>query len=114
MKIPSFLKIILLRISPPCEEITLLISKGIDTRLSIRERWRLQLHFHLCTACKRFNIQIHTLHTIAQEVFKWEEDEPSEAIPFSLSSRNHSAHVVLPNEARKRIQTALNSALDRA
>ena len=113
MQIPSFLRHLLLRISPPCEDITLLISRGMDTRLRLRERWRLQLHFLLCTACKLFNIQMRDLHNIVQESFDNAEDESSEALPLVHSSPNRSGQVILPNEARKRIHTALHSAIDR-
>lgn len=114
MKIPSFLRLLLLRFSPPCDEITLLISKGMDTRLSLRERWRLQVHFILCTACQRFNIQLHTLHTIAIEAFKTDEDEATEALPLGSSPNNRLAPAMLTNEARTRIQTALTVAMDRS
>jgi hypothetical protein len=114
MKIPSFFRLLVFRLLPPCDEITLLISKGMDTRLSLRERWQLQLHLLLCEACSRFNIHIHTLHTLAQGIFQKEEDESSGALQSGISPHNRSAQAILTSEARKRIQTALNSAIDKA
>lgn len=105
MNIPTPLRIVLLRISPPCNEITLLASKGMDTRLSIRERWRLHFHFLICASCKRFNIQLHTLHDVVHHAFNASGDAASQALISSAS------HATLPKEARQRIEQAISDAL---
>jgi hypothetical protein len=100
MNFPTPLRLLLLRISPPCDEITLLVSKAHDTRLTLRERWRLQFHFVLCNACRRFNIQLHALHAAVHDTFAGGEE------PFL-------AQTVLPEAARERIQTAITKAMDK-
>ncbi len=96
MKIPTFLRIVILRISPPCSEITFLASKAMVKRLSFRERWRLHLHFAICTSCRIFNIQIHALQSLVQESWTNEAVFPDET---------------LSEEARTRIQSAIVNAM---
>ncbi len=101
MNFPTPLRLLLLRISPPCDEITLLASKAHDTRLTLRERLRLHFHFILCSTCRRFNIQLHALHAAVHETFAGEEE------PLL-------AQTALPQAARERIQTAITTAMDKA
>ena len=101
MKFPTPLRFLLLRMSPPCDEITFLASKAHDTRLTLRERWRLHFHFIVCSTCQRFNIQLHALHAAVHETFA------SEGEPLL-------AQAALPRAARERIQTAITTAMDKA
>lgn len=107
MAIPKLLRILLLRISPPCSEITMLVSKGMDTHLSLRERWRLRFHFFLCASCKRFNIQIHEIHNIVHHSFS-EENLTSQAFISSASQ------AILPEEVRRRMEKKITDALNDA
>lgn len=44
-----------------CDEATRLISSGMDRELSGPARANLRLHFVVCSACKRFEQQMHAL-----------------------------------------------------
>ncbi len=110
MNLPRFLRILLARVSPPCNEITLLISKGIDTRLTLRERLRLCLHFIICSGCNRFNIQIQSLHEILRESFGSTSDVIDKATA-QIDETTSDFPEAMPKEARVRIQTALTAAI---
>lgn len=110
MNLPGFAKVYMARISPPCSEITLLVSKGMDTRLTLRERFRLQFHFMICSGCKRFNIQIQLLQKIIHQSF----GSTSEIIGNSTAPTDELASAfpeAMPKEARVRIQTAISTAI---
>lgn len=44
-----------------CKEASRLVSRGEDAALSYWQRVRLRLHLSICTACARFEQQIHFL-----------------------------------------------------
>ncbi len=97
-------------ISPPCSEITLLASKGIDTPLTLRERFTLQFHFMICSGCNRFNKQIQSLQKIIRESF----GNTSEITGKTAAQTDNIAGAfpeAMPKEARVRIQTALTAAI---
>lgn len=110
MNLPRFAGMYMARISPPCSEITLLVSKGIDTRLTLRERFRLQFHFMICSGCNRFSIQIQLLQKIIHESF----GSTSEIINKATAQTDKMASAFpegMPKEARARIQTAIDRAI---
>lgn len=110
MNLPGFAKVYMARISPPCSEITLLVSKGMDTRLTLRERFRLQFHFMICSGCNRFNIQIQLLQKIIHQSF----GSASEIIGKTTAPTDELASAfpeTMPKEARVRIQTAISTAI---
>jgi hypothetical protein len=108
-----YFAVALFSITPPCKEITMLASKAMDTRLSLKEHLQLRTHLLICSACRRFNIQIHTLHTLAHEHFHSHNDTNESEAPKTES--NKSSHIpsqrALPLEARNRIQHAITAAL---
>ena len=46
---------------PTCKEIHRLASEGLDRKLTLVERIRMQLHLLVCTACTNFNGQMQLL-----------------------------------------------------
>lgn len=78
-----------------CRETSQLLSRGQDTRLSLKERLSLGFHLFMCGACQRFARQLRllrktaaTLETIAQA----------------------DGCMKLTDPARKRIEQAMRSA----
>lgn len=108
-----YFMVMLFSITPPCKEITMLASKAMDARLSLKERLQLRTHLLICSACRRFNIQIHTLHTLAHEHFHSHSDaNESEALETESNKSSHiSSQRTLRLEARNRIQHAITTAL---
>ena len=47
-----------------CQETARLVSKGLDTRLTLRERWQVRLHLRLCDACRSYRAQLRRLREI--------------------------------------------------
>ena len=44
-----------------CRDISLLVSRSLDARLSPGERLRVRLHLLLCRACRQFEVQMQLL-----------------------------------------------------
>lgn len=42
---------------PDCQEISLLVSKGLDKKLSLPERITVRLHLLICSGCRNFSRQ---------------------------------------------------------
>ncbi len=51
-----------------CEEVTRLVSEGLDRRLSWTERWGVRLHQVYCLGCRRFARQIVFLRRAARQL----------------------------------------------
>ncbi len=47
-----------------CRETARLVSKGLDTRLTLRERWQVRLHLRLCEACRSYRAQLRRLRSL--------------------------------------------------
>jgi len=43
---------------PTCKEVHRLVSEGLDRKLSIVERVRMQMHLLVCAACRHFDGQM--------------------------------------------------------
>lgn len=50
-----------------CKEAARLISEGLDRKLSVAERTRLQLHVAVCKACERVTRQLEFLRRAARQ-----------------------------------------------
>jgi len=46
---------------PTCREVHQLVSEGLDRRLSLTERTRVQMHLLVCRACQHFSGQMNLL-----------------------------------------------------
>lgn len=93
------LKLFIFGLMPPCKEITLLASKAIDTKISLRERLHIRLHILLCKGCHRFYQQIHFLHTIIHHQHAPGHEHSS---PFSAT---------LSEASKQRLKDAISSSL---
>lgn len=51
-----------------CRDITALVSRAMDARLPLRERWRVRLHLVVCVACRRFERQVLMLRRGARQL----------------------------------------------
>lgn len=48
-------------LKPTCKEVHRLVSEGLDRKLSLIERARMQMHLLVCRACQNFNGQMALL-----------------------------------------------------
>ena len=51
-----------------CRDISAMVSRAMDARLTVRERWRVRLHLALCAACRRFERQVQLLRRGARQL----------------------------------------------
>ena len=86
-KIVAFLA----RVTPRCHDMTRLISQSLDRSLPRGTRWKMRLHFLLCTWCRRYRVQLRLLR---RAFAKLGDDTPA---PRGLSA-----------EARARLRDSLS------
>lgn len=79
---------------PTCLEATRLASEALDHPLSWSQRIRLQLHLLICSACRSFARQLRWLQQAGVE--------------YTDRADLHADNASLSDEARKRIQAALD------
>jgi hypothetical protein len=77
-----------------CKDVTYLASKSLDAPLTLRQRWGMRLHLLFCRLCRRY---VRNLRFIEQ-VLRRARGGKLECF---------SAHGKLSEEARERIQHAL-------
>jgi len=49
-----------------CRDISALVSKGLDKKLSLLERFAVSLHVMMCTRCRNFQTQTKFIRKAAQ------------------------------------------------
>ena len=80
------------KITPPCHDITRLLSQSMDRQLPLYTRMAIRLHFQICVWCKRYGEQLDTIRKASRSI-----PEHSEGISNASLSEN----------ARQRIQEAV-------
>ena len=84
------------RLMGSCREVSALLSKSLDTRLTFLERLRLRLHFRVCTYCRQFEDQLHRLRRAGGR--------------YDEECGRHAALEGLSPSARERIRETLRCA----
>ncbi|MFY7997291.1 MAG: hypothetical protein ACOVSW_01690 [Candidatus Kapaibacteriota bacterium] len=108
-----YLALAFFRLTPPCNDITLLASRAMDTTLTIKEGLQLRLHLFLCSACHRFNIHIHLLrdlmhnHAHSEAIHQHDHTLPSP----SMLLHHEMDHYRLSDEAQQRMKQVISSNL---
>ena len=82
---------------PNCKEVSRLVSESMETEIPLRKRIGLWIHLRMCRLCKGFAAQLRVIQTAAKQHGESESDT-------SL------ADVVLPDESRERIRSAMQKA----
>lgn len=77
-----------------CKQASQLISRGLDTTLSKRERFALKIHLLMCKYCSRFRQQLIAINVTISKLGKQIEDD---------------SNIQLPEETKARIVKALES-----
>ena len=68
-----------------CKEVCFVVSESLDRKLSLRERFRLKLHFLLCKACQRMARQMPLLRSASLR-YRAFEKESAHAVAPTLSA----------------------------
>jgi hypothetical protein len=74
----------LARITPPCKDITRLVSQSMDRRLPWLTRLSLRLHCWICQACARYRDQLKTVRQALRQsaaAGSQQNDEPPTLSP---------------------------------
>ena len=63
------LQIVLLicRFTPTCPEVVRLLSLGMDERLSLMMRFKLRIHYLMCSFCERYMKQLKYIRQVSRE-----------------------------------------------
>jgi hypothetical protein len=79
-----------------CKEVSQLVLEKYVRRLSLRERLGIRIHFLICAACTRFEVQMRFLRQAARRYAEWHQREDQDT--------------VLTPGAKKRIRDKLRGA----
>lgn len=78
---PSWIEQLVARSTPPCREVTRLVSKSQETRLSLADRIRIQLHFSVCVWCARYANQLRAMRAALTRNADRLTEEQDQALP---------------------------------
>jgi predicted anti-sigma-YlaC factor YlaD len=70
-----------------CHDMTRLISQDQDGDLPWTTRWRMNLHFLLCTWCRRYRRQLALLRRAFGRLPENESAQPNETLPADAKAR---------------------------
>lgn len=70
-----------------CNQTTQLVSQSLDRRLTLSERFALQLHLMLCKFCKRFSQQIQIMRVNMKTLLNTIENDDTIKLPSSAKNR---------------------------
>jgi hypothetical protein len=70
-----------------CNQTTQLVSQSLDRRLTLSERFELQLHLMLCKFCKRFSQQIQIMRVNMKTLINTIENDDTIKLPSSAKNR---------------------------
>ncbi len=98
-------------ITPPCDDMTVLLSKSIDTPPTLKERMQTELHLSLCVACSRVRTQFDVLHGVARQILD-EDVSGTSAKPQMRSMMLKSTAITLPEDVKGRLQNRINEELN--
>ncbi len=64
-----------------CKQASQLVSRALDGKLTMRERFALKFHLLICKYCSRFSQQLTTLSVVINNMGKSIEDDTSITLP---------------------------------
>lgn len=79
-------------VSPSCEDMTELMSAMRDSKLSLRTRLRMRLHYLYCSYCRHVRDQMEFMHRTVSLLDEPETADPAEAL--SSSEKDHPKQVL--------------------
>lgn len=91
------MKVLLARITPPCRDVTRIVSESMDRTLPLSTRIQLQLHYWICQACARYRRQLLVLRQAARR---------------SASETHAQADAQLSSVAKAQLKEALRTRRD--
>ncbi|NMM27773.1 MAG: hypothetical protein HHJ12_10920 [Glaciimonas sp.] len=62
-----------------CQQVTRLYSESQERRLNLQERMTLKVHVMMCSGCRNFGKQMHTLRHVARAYAKRQDERSDKA-----------------------------------
>lgn len=93
------------QVTPVCEDITFLISKGVDTKLSFAEGIKIRVHNFGCILCHRYAKQLYKIDKGLRQLSNEELEIDSE--------ESHDHHSLSPeelDEMKKVLKSEINKS----
>jgi hypothetical protein len=75
------------RITPPCHDITRLLSQSMDRQLPLYTRMAIRLHFQTCVWCKRYGEQLDTIRKASRSIAEHGEGISSASLSENARQR---------------------------
>ncbi len=79
------------RAMPTCEDISHLVSAGMDEELAFGDRMKIRVHLAMCRWCRRFETQLRLLRQVAHDVANDSDRPTAVALSPAAKSRLQSA-----------------------
>jgi hypothetical protein len=84
--------------TPKCREVVRILSQSMDSKLPLKTRVQLRLHYLVCAWCQRYEKQLHELRKFARAVPDHVEEISMESLSSESKERMKQA---LRNRARE-------------
>jgi|ERR1700746_1058268 hypothetical protein len=86
------------KMTPPCHDITRLLSQSMDRQLPLYTRMAIRLHFQICVWCKRYGEQLDTIRKASRSI-------PQQSERISSASLSESARQRIKEAVRHFFET---------
>lgn len=70
-----------------CKDISQLVSRSLDSKLSLRERFGLKMHLFICKNCMRFSQQLQKLNVSIVNMQKSVENDTNIKLPLKAKNK---------------------------
>ena len=74
-----------------CQEVTRLLSQAQEQRLGLQQRLPLQMHLLMCSGCRNFGKQLHTLRQVARAYTQGADERTGLANDQAADKADHPA-----------------------
>lgn len=91
-------------VTPPCEDITRIVSRSYDKPSSLKEKIQVQAHILFCRSCHRFVHQLEYLQTIVAKILS------DDSFPGAKAELNKETQVKMQSEINKALENFNNQS----
>ena len=87
MTCSSIVNDLLSRITPPCTDVTRLVSESMDRTLPVLTRIKLRLHLMICEGCAQYRQQLLNIRQALQRPASPSQDQRQDEPPLSPAAQ---------------------------
>jgi len=81
----------IVRLTPRCQEVVRLLSLGMEKPLPLMTRFKLRIHYLMCSFCERYAEQLQYMRKVAHEFPEKVGDVSEEKMPEDVKERMRDA-----------------------